>query len=162
MSEIISLGLWIKRRRKALDMTQDELARRVGCSLETIRKIEADARRPSREIAARLADKLASGRIAAGTDLYSKTDLADIRANLNAIAKIVSLLKPVIETSAPALAADVDDKLAAVQSSLTELEGDGRFISYDTVDLEAREELSAKFNALAGALDRLNPAVGVG
>jgi predicted ATPase/class 3 adenylate cyclase len=58
MGDIISLGLWIKRRRKALDLTQDELAQRVGCSLETIRKIEADARRPSREIAARLAEKL--------------------------------------------------------------------------------------------------------
>ena len=50
MSEIISLGLWIKRRRKALDLTQDEMARRVGCSLETIRKIEADAR-PTRPTA---------------------------------------------------------------------------------------------------------------
>jgi len=58
MGEIISLGLWIKRRRKALDLTQDELAQRVGCSLNLIQKIEADARRPSREIAARLADKL--------------------------------------------------------------------------------------------------------
>jgi len=58
MGDIISLGLWIKRRRKALDLTQDELAQRVGCSLNLIQKIEADARRPSREIAARLAEKL--------------------------------------------------------------------------------------------------------
>src|SRR6266540_2097666 len=59
MSDIISLGLWIKRRRKALDLSQDELAQRVGCSLATIQKLEGDARRPSREIAALLADKLA-------------------------------------------------------------------------------------------------------
>ena len=58
MSDIISLGLWIKRQRKALALTQDELAQRVGCSLATIQKIEGDARRPSREIAARLADTL--------------------------------------------------------------------------------------------------------
>src|SRR5918911_310137 len=58
MDELFSLGQWIKRRRKACDLTQDELARRVGCSLETIRKIEADARRPSRQIAERLADPL--------------------------------------------------------------------------------------------------------
>jgi DNA-binding XRE family transcriptional regulator len=42
----------------ALDKTQAELAQRVGCSLETIRKIEAGARRSSREIVARLADHL--------------------------------------------------------------------------------------------------------
>jgi predicted ATPase/transcriptional regulator with XRE-family HTH domain len=58
MGDIISLGAWIKRRRKALDLTQTELAARVSCSLELIQKIEADARRPSREMAARLADRL--------------------------------------------------------------------------------------------------------
>jgi class 3 adenylate cyclase len=58
MDAIFSLGQWIKRRRKAHDLTQDELAQRVGCSLETIRKIEADTRRPSRHIAERLADHL--------------------------------------------------------------------------------------------------------
>ena len=58
VSDIISLGLWIKRRRKALDLTQAALAQRVGCSLDLIQKIEADARRPSRAMAARLADML--------------------------------------------------------------------------------------------------------
>src|SRR5262245_15524043 len=50
-----SFGYWIRRRRKALDLTQDELAHRIGCALSTIRKIEADERRPSREFAERLA-----------------------------------------------------------------------------------------------------------
>jgi transcriptional regulator with XRE-family HTH domain len=51
-------GLWLKRRRKALDLTQDALAQRVGCSLATIQKIEADERRPSRQIAELLAQAL--------------------------------------------------------------------------------------------------------
>src|SRR5215213_10011313 len=50
-----SFGYWVRRRRKALDLTQDELARQVGCALSTIRKIEADERRPSRQVAERLA-----------------------------------------------------------------------------------------------------------
>jgi predicted ATPase/transcriptional regulator with XRE-family HTH domain len=54
-----SFGYWVRRQRKALDLTQAELARRVGCAEGTIRMIEADARRPSRHIAARLADHLA-------------------------------------------------------------------------------------------------------
>ena len=53
-----SFGYWVRRRRRALDLTQDELARRVGCSVITIRKIEADARRPSTQVAERLADQL--------------------------------------------------------------------------------------------------------
>jgi predicted ATPase/DNA-binding XRE family transcriptional regulator len=53
-----SFGNWVRRRRKALDFTQVDLARQVGCSLSAIFKIEADERRPSRQIAELLADHL--------------------------------------------------------------------------------------------------------
>jgi predicted ATPase/transcriptional regulator with XRE-family HTH domain len=53
-----SLGYWVQRRRKALDLTRAALAARVSCSLETIKKIERDERRPSREVARLLAEAL--------------------------------------------------------------------------------------------------------
>src|SRR3712207_2798522 len=58
MDEGVSFGYWLRRRRKALDLTQAELARRVGCSVVTIRKMEADEQRPSKQLAAVLADRL--------------------------------------------------------------------------------------------------------
>ena len=58
METTISFGYWIRRQRKALDLTQQVLAERVGCSLAAIKKIESDERRPSRQIAERLADSL--------------------------------------------------------------------------------------------------------
>lgn len=54
-----SFGYWLRRRRKALDLTQEALAEQVCCSGFTIRKIEADERRPSRQLAERLAVALA-------------------------------------------------------------------------------------------------------
>ncbi len=54
-----SFGYWLRRRRKALDLTQQALAQQVFCSGFTIRKIEADERRPSRWLADRLASALA-------------------------------------------------------------------------------------------------------
>jgi predicted ATPase/transcriptional regulator with XRE-family HTH domain len=53
-----SFGRWLKLRRRILDLTQDQLAREVGCSIVTIRKLESDERRPSRQIAERLAECL--------------------------------------------------------------------------------------------------------
>src|SRR5437868_15440868 len=53
-----SFGIWLKQRRRALDLTQGDLARRVGCSLETIVKIEAGERRPSKQVAERLGECL--------------------------------------------------------------------------------------------------------
>jgi predicted ATPase/DNA-binding NarL/FixJ family response regulator/transcriptional regulator with XRE-family HTH domain len=49
---------WLKRLRADLDVTQDVLAERVGCSTETIRAFESGRRRPSRAMAERLADVL--------------------------------------------------------------------------------------------------------
>src|SRR5215212_226350 len=48
-------GPWLRRRRRELDLTQDKLAYRVGCVADTVRKLEAGMRRPSRAMAERLA-----------------------------------------------------------------------------------------------------------
>jgi predicted ATPase/transcriptional regulator with XRE-family HTH domain len=55
MDPEVSFGAWVTRRRKALDLTREELARRVGCSVSGLRKIESDERRPSRQMAELLA-----------------------------------------------------------------------------------------------------------
>lgn len=59
MSAELSFGRWLKRRRSGLGFTQAELGRRVGYAEATIRKIEADELRPSRQLAEKLADELA-------------------------------------------------------------------------------------------------------
>ena len=51
-----SFGHWLRLKRKALDLTREELAERVGYSSATIRKIEDEERRPSAQIAERLAE----------------------------------------------------------------------------------------------------------
>jgi transcriptional regulator with XRE-family HTH domain len=58
MNDIVSFGDWVRRRRKALDLTQATLASKVGCAVVTIKKIEQDQRRPSQTMARLLADQL--------------------------------------------------------------------------------------------------------
>jgi predicted ATPase/DNA-binding XRE family transcriptional regulator len=53
-----AFGIWLKQRRKALDLTQAELAQRLGCATVTLQKIELDQRRPSKQLAERLAEVL--------------------------------------------------------------------------------------------------------
>ncbi|GAB4440569.1 MAG: BTAD domain-containing putative transcriptional regulator [Anaerolineae bacterium] len=50
-----SFGLWLRQRRRILDLTQEMLAECAGCSVSAIRKIESDERRPSRQVAELLA-----------------------------------------------------------------------------------------------------------
>ncbi len=57
-SDFETFGRWLKRRRKLLDLTQDQLGELAGCSGATIRKFEADERKPSRQLAGLLAQAL--------------------------------------------------------------------------------------------------------
>jgi predicted ATPase/DNA-binding XRE family transcriptional regulator len=52
----MSFGQRLRGLRRDLDLGQAELADRAACSINTVRKLESDERRPSRELAARLAD----------------------------------------------------------------------------------------------------------
>ena len=58
MDNIQSFGKWLRHRRRELDLTQDELARQVGCAPITIRKIEGDEMRPSKQLAESLSGPL--------------------------------------------------------------------------------------------------------
>ncbi len=58
MDHSVTYGQWVKQRRKALSLTQAELARLVSCSAVMINKIEGEKRRPSIQIARLLARHL--------------------------------------------------------------------------------------------------------
>src|SRR4051812_9759492 len=58
MPSDLLFGEWVKLRRSFLGLTQAELARRAGCAAITLRKIEAGDSRPSRDVAAQLAEHL--------------------------------------------------------------------------------------------------------
>lgn len=55
MTEIVSFGEWLQKRRNQLGLTRKALAQQVGCSPVTIKKIERDERRPSVQLAQLLA-----------------------------------------------------------------------------------------------------------
>lgn len=56
--ETKSFGQWLRHRRRELDLTQEELAHQVGCAPITIRKIEAEEMRPSKQLAGLLGERL--------------------------------------------------------------------------------------------------------
>lgn len=54
MDDAPSFGQWLRAQRQVHDLTREALARQVGCAVVTIKKIETNERRPSRQIAERL------------------------------------------------------------------------------------------------------------
>ncbi len=58
MSTPNTFPTWLKRRRKALDLTREALARQAHCSVSTIRRLEAGDLRPSTQLVGLLATAL--------------------------------------------------------------------------------------------------------
>jgi predicted ATPase/class 3 adenylate cyclase len=117
MDSTASFGYWLRRRRKALDLTQGELARQAGCATATIKKIEADERRPSRQLAERMADLLAlapDDRVA-----FLKAARAELASDQLDIAT-----QPITTTATPASAALLPT--GTVTFLFTDIEGSTR------------------------------------
>jgi predicted ATPase/DNA-binding XRE family transcriptional regulator len=53
-----TFGHWLKKLRSEQDLTQESLAERIGCSPVTLRSFEIGKRRPSRDMAERIAETL--------------------------------------------------------------------------------------------------------
>jgi predicted ATPase/transcriptional regulator with XRE-family HTH domain/Flp pilus assembly protein TadD len=53
-----TFGRWLKERRQSSGLTQENLADRVACALSMIEKIERGLRRPSHQVAERIAEVL--------------------------------------------------------------------------------------------------------
>src|SRR6266540_3108191 len=58
MGDQEAFGRLLRRLRKARDLTQEALAQQAYCAVDTVRKIEAGVRRPSRQLAEQFADCL--------------------------------------------------------------------------------------------------------
>ncbi len=101
----VSFGEWVQNRRNDLDLTRNELALKVGCSPVTIKKIERDERKPSRQIAELLAIHLQLG-----PDLY---DVFVKRAR----GQFVEVEQPPAESHSKPAPADI------VKTNLPELTG---------------------------------------
>ena len=94
MEATISFGYWVRRQRKALDLTQQALAERVGCSLAAIKKIESDERRPSRQIAERLADIL-------GVPADQREMFLEVARGLRSVDQLLLAHEPTLPSPAP-------------------------------------------------------------
>lgn len=76
MDDNFSFGYWLRRQRLARDLRQDDLAAQLGVATITLRKLEADERRPSLQLITRVAEVFALS--AAERDLLRRVARADL------------------------------------------------------------------------------------
>lgn len=106
--------------------------------------------------AARLARRLAAGKIESGEDRYAGTDLQDLEASLAGIARAAGLMRPLLPASASALATELDQRIDTARGRLDALKVGEAYPPFDRVDHAARERIAAAYRDLADTLDKVS------
>ncbi|MQT15097.1 iron uptake system protein EfeO [Segnochrobactrum spirostomi] len=156
----IEYGLFTQSSTVGLAPVADKLvtdATELQTRLKALKLTPADLT----ENSARLARRLADGRIESGEAIYAHTDLADLDASLAGIGKTVALIRPILPASAAAVGTALDQAMTKAQAALATLKGAQGYPAYDTVDAAQRKALADDFRALADSLDAASKALSV-
>lgn len=92
---------------------------------------------------------------------YSHIDLNGFAANLQVSRKVVELMRALLSQSAAGLLPGIDSALSAFEAELAGLQVNGRFPTYDSINVDQRKQIADKAKALAVALDGIDPALGL-
>ncbi|MFJ7311880.1 iron uptake system protein EfeO [Pseudomonas sp. NPDC098747] len=113
-------------------------------------------------IVVRNLNTLADVRAASGEEeRYSHSDLNGFAANLQTARKVVDLLRPMLSKSAADLLPKIDQMLADFDSELNSYKVKDGYASYDAISGAQRKQIADKAQALADALDGIDPALGL-
>ncbi|WP_025109910.1 iron uptake system protein EfeO [Pseudomonas sp. H1h] len=113
-------------------------------------------------IVVRNLNTLADVRAASGEEeRYSHGDLNGFAGNLETAHKVVELLRPMLSKSAPELLPKIDAALSDFDNELNSFKVKDGYATYDTVSGEQRKQIADKAQALADALDGIDPALGL-
>jgi iron uptake system component EfeO len=106
-----------------------------------------------------LLDEVATGKITGEEDRYSHTDLWDFNANVEGSKAAVASLRPVLEDRQPDLVKTLDEKFAAVDTTLGKhRKGDGWRLHNELSQAELKE-LSDAINALGEPVSQVAAVV---
>ncbi|WP_456254410.1 iron uptake system protein EfeO [Pseudomonas iridis] len=113
-------------------------------------------------IVVRNLNTLADVRAANGEEeRYSHSDLNGFAANLQTAHKVVDLLRPMLSKSAADLLPKIDQTLADFDNELNSYKVKDGYASYDAISGAQRKQIADKAQALADALEGIDPALGL-
>ncbi len=157
----IELGLFRENSTAGLKPIADKLALDAAVLRDRLKTVKFEPGDLAGS-AAREARRLAEGPVVSGDSLYAGDDLSEFAAAVDGLEKPVSLLLPLTGEASPDTLRAVNDAFAAARAEIDKLAGPGAApVTYSEVPPDARKVLSATFVALAEAIDRINPSLGL-
>lgn len=149
-------ALWVSGEITGRDVAT---ARQLMADVEKLRKLAAENTYDPVQLAngaVELLNEVSQSKITGEEERYSHTDLTDFKANIDGAHRAFVLLEPALRESDPDLAAEIEERFAAMYAALRpyRVEGDV-YENYEKVSERERQKLSQAVDALALPLAQL-------
>ena len=149
-------ALWVSGAITGRDVAT---ARQLMADVKKLRKLAAENTYDPVQLAngaVELLNEVSQTKITGEEERYSHTDLTDFKANIDGAHEAFVLLEPALHDSNPELAAEIEERFAAMYAALRpyRVEGDV-YENYEKVGERERQKLSQAVDALALPLAQL-------
>jgi iron uptake system component EfeO len=154
----IEKALWVDNDVSSMGTVADKLVadvQRLRTQIDTVKLEPAQIANGAVE----LLNEVSTSKITGEEDRYSHTDLSDFEANLAGSKAAFEALQPLLTGDSSALSTQIEDRFAAVQSSLDQHRGDdptgNGYALYNTLTANQTRTLSTTLDTLAEPLSRV-------
>lgn len=131
----IEKALWVDGNLDGMGPIADELVKNVEqLNALIIKKANDYSPNEISSGAVELVNEVLTSKITGEEERYSHTDLVDFQANFDGTMKIIELLRPVLNKSAPELVADIDKAAKTLQDRLDTLKANPGYLNTGFVE----------------------------
>ena len=151
----LEYALWSEGTTEGYEEVADQLLKDVK---ELRAKVETVEVTPDLMItgAVDLLNEVSTSKITGEEEVYSHTDLYDFKANVEGAEKIFEIFKEKLAQKDPDLVRTLEDNFSALDSLLQKYEdGNGGYVSYETLTEEDTKALAAAVDNLGEPLSRM-------
>lgn len=153
-------ALWVSGKISGEDVAT---ARQLMADVKKLRKLTAENTYDPVQLAngaVELLNEVSQSKITGEEERYSHTDLTDFKANIDGAHEAFVLLEPALRESDPELAAEIEERFAAMYAALRPYRVSGDvYENYEQVSERERQKLSQAVDALALPLAQLGGRV---
>lgn len=145
--------LWVTGLQPDSPAMADKLNADVGEIMEKSRGVELNPAKIANG-AKELLDEVSRSKVTGEEETFSHTDLWDFQANVDGAAKVVDVLRPILQQRDPALLSTLDSKFKTVNDMLAKYRSGEGFVFYTALQPDQVKELAAAVDALGEPLSK--------
>ncbi|MEK8131849.1 iron uptake system protein EfeO [Paenibacillus filicis] len=149
----IEKALWADHSLAGQDKYADQL---IQDTEELQKQIKSLKLEPKTMVAGamELLNEAATSKITGEEELYSRTDLVDLAANVNGSKIVYLAIIPALNEKNPGLGTQLDKQFMAMEETLLKYQKDGQYVTYDKLTAEQIRQISDQLGQLSNLMNQ--------